>query len=196
MLHPSPCSPAVYGTDYSGKVCGSAGTAGYYITYPRINEDFIANVGVTDPTKLKFYGICRASCPKALDVVCNSDADISPQPTLYNQPATTIAIRDLTNEKLLACLSYNDNVAAGVSSCKEIKANCWITPQVTTPIMYRCVGQAHSPSPLLPALLNLTHPHPTPRSRLAIILQVHPPVHSVCKLHLSVLLPAGHCRPQ
>jgi len=48
----------IYGTDYAGFVCGSSGTNGYYITYPRINEDFIANLGISDPTKFKFYGIC------------------------------------------------------------------------------------------------------------------------------------------
>jgi hypothetical protein len=36
-----------------------------YIAYPRTNEDFIANLGKTNPLDYKFYGICVASCPGA-----------------------------------------------------------------------------------------------------------------------------------
>ncbi len=55
----------VYGTDYTGAVCGAdTGREGLrYTAYPRTNEDFVANLGKTNPLDYKFYGICVESCP-------------------------------------------------------------------------------------------------------------------------------------
>jgi hypothetical protein len=55
----------VYGTDYQGEVCGSATgkESSVFITYPRTNEDFIANLGKKNPLDYKFYGICVDKCP-------------------------------------------------------------------------------------------------------------------------------------
>ena len=129
-------------------MCGSSGTNGYYITYPRINEDFIANLGISDPTKFKFYGICMASCPVQYQVVCNSEAPVCETggplpcypaltyPTLVGT-TTQQAFSKFTNTQLLACVADGNSAGAGTTSCSEINANCWITPQVTTSIMYR-----------------------------------------------------------
>ena len=51
---------AVYGTDYQGNVCGgkySTESANKYTAYPRTNEDFVLNVGKTNPLDYKFYGV-------------------------------------------------------------------------------------------------------------------------------------------
>ena len=57
---------AVYGTDYQGNVCGgkySTESANKYTAYPRTNEDFVLNVGKTNPLDYKFYGVC-ADCER------------------------------------------------------------------------------------------------------------------------------------
>ena len=120
-------------------MCGSSGTKGYYITYPRINEDFIANLGISDPTKFKFYGICMDSCPTQFQVVCNSEGSGYPALTYPTLAGTNIQqhFSKFTNDQLLACVSYDSFAGAGTTSCSEINANCWITPQATTSIMYR-----------------------------------------------------------
>ena len=183
-------------------MCGSAGTRGYYITYPRINEDFIANIGVNDPTKLKFYGICVSACPAALQVVCNNDKDVKTEywPTVG---ATPTPFSSFTSSQLEQCVSYNNPAlpaGPGTNGCAEIRANCWVTPQVTTSIMYRCVlRRAHFISPLaLPLSLitaRPTRPPPSPHS-------LPPPQLRAAVLHCHlqraglVRLPHQHCRPQ
>ena len=47
----------VFGSDYNGNVCGSD-VSGMYITYPRINEDFLLNYGKTNPATYSFFGMC------------------------------------------------------------------------------------------------------------------------------------------
>ncbi len=114
-----------------------------YTTYPRINADFLANLYVTDPTKYKFYGICVDKCPSFRDVICNTDdtvltATMDNRPTLLGT-STKVALSTISDTNKEQCVSYDNPVPAGVTSCKEINANCWVTPQTTTSIMYRLV---------------------------------------------------------
>lgn len=94
-----------------------------FITYPRTNEDFIANMGVKNPLEYKFYGICSAACPAFLDVVCNYDfASLG------------------TNEQKLRCMTDAPNTAPlTAEQCRSLKKNCWINAQETSSIMFRCI---------------------------------------------------------
>jgi hypothetical protein len=109
----------VYGTDYTGTVCGSTTRAGLtYIAYPRLQTDFIMNLAVSDPLNYNFYGICVNSCPNALDVVCN-----------YNIPTGTFS-----NNFMLSCFQ-----SSNAANCTQVKSNCWVTPVTTTSSLYRCM---------------------------------------------------------
>ena len=125
----------MYGTDYMGRVCGvDEGTAGKYITYPRINDDFLANFGKS-PVNYKFYGVCVSSCPtfsfdvSALtpEIVCN---DIGAPLLSADRSAT------------LTCLlpGNTDN------ACYATQANCWLMPLPTASTMFRCIPQYSSAS--------------------------------------------------
>lgn len=113
----------VYGSDYTGKTCGMNSNEGRkYIAYPRANnEDFVANIGKTNPLDFKFYGICLSSCPKFGDVVCN-----------YNVPGT------FSQTDRMSCIVNGTSTDASVP-CPTVVDNCWITPLDTSSIMYRCI---------------------------------------------------------
>jgi len=113
----------LYGTDYKGQVCGSDISSKAYVTYPRTNEDFIANLGKTNPMDYKFYGICVSSCPDSLSIVCNYDID---ENVVY-----TTSFKE-------QCLT-DSNFNPSVPSCTPVRNGCWITPQRTSPIMFRCI---------------------------------------------------------
>ncbi len=119
----SAAPPAVYGADYKAQICGSDVSEKPLITYPRTNEDYIANLAQKDPLKYKFYGICVASCPGALDVVCNYGIG-----------------EGMTNTVKQNCITDSSYTPpAGPVTCAVINSNCWITPQATSPILFRCI---------------------------------------------------------
>lgn len=115
----------VYGSDYTGKTCGMDTNEGRkYVAYPRANtEDFIANIGKTNPLEFKFYGICVSSCPQFGDVVCN-----------YQVPLT------FSQQNRLDCIVSGTSGDASVP-CSTVVDNCWITPLNTSSIMYRCIPE-------------------------------------------------------
>jgi hypothetical protein len=65
----APSPVAVYGTDYLGRTCGvDAGVASLkYTTYPRVTEDFIVNVGKSNPLDYKFYGARRVEAAVVME---------------------------------------------------------------------------------------------------------------------------------
>ena len=69
----------VYGTDYQGSTCGSSGTAGSFIYYPKLTEDLAAAAasGQTDITSMSFFGVCMDTCPSMGDVVCTTDGAVA-----------------------------------------------------------------------------------------------------------------------
>lgn len=69
----------VYGTDYQGSTCGSSGTAGSFIYYPKLTEDLAAAAasGQTDITSMSFFGMCMDACPSMGDVVCTTDGKVA-----------------------------------------------------------------------------------------------------------------------
>lgn len=116
---------AVYGTDYEGKVCGWDRPDARYVTYPRVNEDFLANLGKKNPLDYKFYGVCVEACPGYLDVVCN-------YVTAMEDPAYT---SDVKRE----CIVDSSYSPPAPVDCGLVQDNCWITPQDTSSIMFRCI---------------------------------------------------------
>lgn len=138
-----------------------------YTTYPRTNEDFLINIAKTNPLDYKFYGargagrvnggglgrgcrnipcqpappshakprarhhlagVCVPSCPGFLDVVCNyDDPSIAAPGSLYTQPT------------MLACLTNGSFVPPAGVSCATVNAHCWVTPQLTQSVFFRCI---------------------------------------------------------
>lgn len=85
----------LYGTDFAGRTCGAEEDgmgAKRYMTYPRTNEDFIANLGKTNPLDYTFYGVCVDKCPGALDVVC--PPGVGDNEAVYTQAARRQCIAD------------------------------------------------------------------------------------------------------
>ena len=130
----------MYGTDYMGRVCGvDAGTAGKYITYPRINDDFLANFGKS-PVNYKFYGVCAASCPTfSFNVSTLASTKI---PIVCNDAGAPFISTQTSNDTALACLlpGNTDN------ACYATQANCWLMPLPTASTMFRCIPQYSSMS--------------------------------------------------
>jgi choline transporter-like protein 2/4/5 len=110
----------LYGTDYKGQVCGFDGPVKdmKYITYPRTNEDFVLNMQKKSPLEYTFYGVCVSSCPEALSVTCNYDLGLT-----------------VTEAEKLSCMTSSSST----SNCVTIRKNCWLQPQVTSSIMFRCI---------------------------------------------------------
>lgn len=69
----------LYGTDYQGNTCGSSGTAGNYIYYPKLTEDLAAAAasGQTDITSMSFFGVCLDACPAMGDVTCTAEGAVA-----------------------------------------------------------------------------------------------------------------------
>lgn len=86
-------------------------------------QDFIANLGVSNPMDYKFYGICVSSCPAALDTVCNYELDTS----VYN--ATIVD----------SCMNNVSYTPPSPLTCDKVSENCWVTPQKTSSLMFRCI---------------------------------------------------------
>lgn len=131
MLVPFYSYLVVYGTDYKGQTCGVDEPVKdmKYIVYPRTNEDFLVNL-TKDPSEYTFYGICAASCPAKLDVVCNYEpADLANIPMIHKT----------------ACLdgtSAATDTIPGTTparTCQYVMDSCWILPEATSSVLYRCV---------------------------------------------------------
>lgn len=119
----------VYGTDYRGFTCGvdTEVKDRKYTAFPRTTEDFLTNIGKSNPLDYKFYGVCVSKCPGLLDVVCNSESaalDTQPQYTQANK---------------LDCLSDFGFAGAASVDCDLVRSNCWITPQPTSSVLFRCI---------------------------------------------------------
>ena len=149
--HSSPCP--VYGTDYAGRVCGvdsvGGSTLGKYITYPRVNQDFLANYGKS-PLNYKFYGVCVSSCPtyafspsnfssNVIPYVCNGDGadgfSASEKAQGWSVDGTTSTYQCLVDSSL------KDS-----NSCASALSNCWLMTLPTTSTMFRCIPQISSSS--------------------------------------------------
>lgn len=62
----------VYGTDYTGKVCGmDTRSSTKYTVYPRLQQDFFLNLAKASPLDYTFYGVCVSSCPGAVSLLRN-----------------------------------------------------------------------------------------------------------------------------
>lgn len=114
----------VFGTDYNGQICGADVKSKSYITYPRTNEDFLANLGKTNPYDYKFYGICVSTCPQTLDVICNYG---------FGEAAAE------TPDVKRSCLTDDTYSPPAGVDCTALAKNCWITAQSTSSIMFRCI---------------------------------------------------------
>jgi choline transporter-like protein 2/4/5 len=146
--NPTPTHPTphpVYGTDYQGSVCsrGTGGSAaGKYVTFPRLNHDYVANFGVTNPLALKFYGICLSACPAMGDIVCNYDSTVSAAGhNPWNAAGTkqySMSDSALVADKK-ACLAGTTPTTIAPSNCTLITSNCWYTVLDTENVYYRCI---------------------------------------------------------
>lgn len=116
----------IYGTDYKGQVCGvdSEVEENIYVAYPRTNEDFLANLGKASPLDYKFYGICVKSCPTTLDVVCHYN--------VLDESIYTLSVKR-------SCIASTNYVAPNNVDCNKVKTNCWLIPQETSSLLYRCI---------------------------------------------------------
>eukprot|EP00944_MAST-04C_sp_MAST-4C-sp1_P009183 g9183.t1 len=132
----------MYGTDYNGNICYGKNsnngdkqvdhytTGKKYVVYPRMTADILAQKDVlaTDPTKVKFFGICRKSCPVQNEWVCTED-ELEKDTAALNQ-----------------CLSESGGGAfASVfpfasQTCSDLMKKCFKTPVKTFEIMYRCIA--------------------------------------------------------
>jgi hypothetical protein len=65
----------------------------------------------------QFYGICRSSCPKQYDIICNMNADV-----------TALQSSDPTNYSNARLLEYLNGTTAFPGNEALIRANCWVTP--------------------------------------------------------------------
>jgi len=111
---------------------------GKYVTYPKLNSDFVSNFGITNPLKYTFYGVCVSSCPSAGSVTCNYDPDVPMKP--WNAALTsTLAMSSVTLADKVACL--NGGIPTGIvaSNCSYVTDNCWYNPLDTSSIYYRCI---------------------------------------------------------
>ena len=113
----------VYGTDYQGTTCGTgAQAAAPFITYPRLQTDFILNLAAADPLAYRFYGVCVPTCPGTRSVVCN-----------YGVGAGA------SQAALLSCLEGGGPPPAPLSLCANVTAGCWVTPIATSSTFFRCI---------------------------------------------------------
>lgn len=56
----------VYGTDYTGTVCGMGARSSLkYTVYPRLQQDYFLNLAKSSPLDYTFYGVCVSTCPGA-----------------------------------------------------------------------------------------------------------------------------------
>jgi hypothetical protein len=71
-----------------------------------------------------------SSCPGALQVICNYDSPLITDASMavnYTQPVMT------------QCLTNSSYMAPSGVDCGAVNANCWIIPQATSAILFRCV---------------------------------------------------------
>ena len=122
----------VYGTDYMGQTCGSdPGVKEMPLTvYPRTNEDFLANQAKASPLDYTFYGVCVATCPGPLDVVCNYDK--------------AKAADGWTPAARTDCWGSSPGFVAASTplgeTCSEVTSGgCWINPLQTSAVLFRCI---------------------------------------------------------
>lgn len=120
----------IFGTDYRGNVCGAEDPVKdrRLTAYPRVNEDFVMNIGRDDPADYQFYGVCVDSCPGAMDVLCNDEVSAAAQ-------ENTTELRQCIEWDLVGNdQEFNDN------DCDRFAAdNCWVIPQKTESVLFRCV---------------------------------------------------------
>ena len=136
-----------YGTDYSGNTCGSANLNVAeatrkdklnmpYIVYPRLSEDMINQAATlaTDPTSLKFFGICATKCPASESWICTDEVDTA--------KATDTKLNDCKKAagggQFLSKFSYGGGANA---DCSALMQNCYQLPTGSTDILFRCLYQ-------------------------------------------------------
>jgi solute carrier family 44 (choline transporter-like protein), member 2/4/5 len=138
-------SRLLYGADYRGNTCGVEASVKTmkYTAYPRMLEDFLLNVGKTNPSEWQFYGVCVSKCPQKLDVLCN--ADVTPQ-----SDATWVPnVKWCLTGGLDGTRPTNGNAfcsAPGGTNTKPVASNCWIIPLNTKSTMFRCIPQIETNS--------------------------------------------------
>ena len=69
-----------------------------------------------------------SACPGLLDVVCNNE---HPALAASSAPYTQAAMRD--------CLSDFSVVGPSGVDCALVRGSCWVTPQATSSVMFRCI---------------------------------------------------------
>ena len=154
----------MYGTDYTGATCGQGSRASTpLITYPRLQSDFFLNLAASSPLAYTFYGICVASCPGTLTVVCNYNAATGSQAAMlpcFNTgapglnstfcAATTVRARAAAAQQRAPRCPVNvrwlllafQPLRAPAPRCfclLRLQASCWVTPIATSPTFFRCV---------------------------------------------------------
>eukprot|EP01029_Cantina_marsupialis_P022930 TRINITY_DN5644_c0_g1_i1.p1 TRINITY_DN5644_c0_g1~~TRINITY_DN5644_c0_g1_i1.p1 ORF type:complete len:786 (-),score=258.57 TRINITY_DN5644_c0_g1_i1:291-2648(-) len=113
----------IFGTDYDGTPCGMDENDGKkHMVYPRIQEDFVANLGKS-PLDYKFFGICNDGCPKAGDIICTKEVDAKGWDMETKFP-------DCTNE---SHADYN------TADCTQIRTNCWKQYLKGENLLWRCL---------------------------------------------------------
>lgn len=118
----------VYGNDYQGNTCGVGDFKDRkYTVYPRVNEDFLINLGKTNPLDYKFFGVCVSRCPSQLDVVCK-----------YNT-GFTVGVTPYTMNAARECIAIPSQADPPLVNCAAVRANCWIIPVDTASTLFRCI---------------------------------------------------------
>ena len=114
-----------------------------YIVYPRLSEDMVnqAATALTDPTSIKFFGICAESCPPSLSWICTDE---------YNTTETNYGSEKHLNDckgaagggQFLSKFAFAGNSAQ--ANCSILMQNCYQLPFGSTDILFRCLYQYNS----------------------------------------------------
>lgn len=152
----------LYGTDYTGVTCGSANnhlatcpydkddsskcdmTNRIQITYPRMNDDVIQmvkdGIDFTDPTALKFTGVCVTECPKAQTYTCTDDILLQQDP--IETPGSDLSAAFIA--KLDACRLGNEGIVVASQwnsvggDCGTLMQKCWYNDIAGKETFFRC----------------------------------------------------------
>ncbi|KAF0699844.1 Aste57867_9620 [Aphanomyces stellatus] len=116
----------LYGTDFTGQVCGTGTNAtASLIYYPRINDDMTTQAAKgVPPLDMKFYGLCVTKCPVVGDYICAYAAEAAIQTANPGASAATLAAARQARANVNPLLYTPD---------------CWLVSLPSDAVAFRCL---------------------------------------------------------